>query len=100
MSEPIDLISRADVLRRIAGGSAAALAVAMTARAAEAAPGLTQAAAKYQTTPKNGQHCAGCQLYIPAKTNPTTAKGACQAVQGSISPNGWCQLYAPKAASH
>ena len=97
MPEPIDLISRAAILRRLAGVPAVALAIGLTAEAATAAPGLTQAAAKYQKTPKNGQHCAGCQLYVPAKTNPTTANGTCQAVQGSISPNGWCQLYAPKA---
>jgi hypothetical protein len=99
MSEPIDLISRVDVLRRLAGVPVVALAVAMTAGAAEAAASMTPAAAKYQTTPKNGQHCIGCQLYIPAKTNPTTAKGTCQVVEGAISPNGWCQLYAPKAKS-
>lgn len=54
----------------------------------------SQAAAKYQKTPKGKAKCSNCALFIPGKTS--TAMGTCKVVDGSISPNGWCQFYAPK----
>jgi hypothetical protein len=59
--------------------------------AAPAAAGskFSQAMAKYQPTPKApGQTCSTCTQFEPA--------AACKVVQGEISANGWCFLYAKK----
>jgi F0F1-type ATP synthase membrane subunit c/vacuolar-type H+-ATPase subunit K len=50
---------------------------------------ITQAAAKYQDQPKGPQSCAVCANFQPPN--------ACKFVQGTISPTGWCLLFAPKA---
>jgi hypothetical protein len=42
----------------------------------------------YQPTPKNGQACNKCVNFDPPN--------ACKLVAGTISPAGWCQLFAPK----
>lgn len=44
---------------------------------------------QYQDTPKDGQKCSGCALFQPPN--------ACQTVEGTISPEGWCAQFAPKA---
>ena len=49
---------------------------------------LTQADADYQGTPKGDQRCGACVNFQPPN--------ACKFLQGNISPNGWCQLFAPK----
>lgn len=69
---------------------------------------ISQEAAKYQDAPQNGQMCGMCKFYIPpggeagsgmmgGAMGPgmMTAPGTCQVVEGSISPRGWCVLYAP-----
>ncbi|MGH6671001.1 MAG: high-potential iron-sulfur protein [Xanthobacteraceae bacterium] len=69
-----------------------ALAFAAAADAAITRAGaqqkLSQAAAKYQGQPKGKQSCAVCANFQPPN--------ACRFVQGVISPNGWCQLFAAK----
>jgi hypothetical protein len=57
-------------------------------RRAAAQTKISQAAAKYQTTPKGPQSCAVCVNFQP----PTS----CRFVDGTISPNGWCTLFAAK----
>ena len=49
-----------------------------------------QKAAMYQEQPKDGKMCSTCMQF--------QAPDACKLVDGKISPNGWCQLYTPKAA--
>jgi hypothetical protein len=49
---------------------------------------LTHEVAKYQDEPKNGQKCSTCVQFQPPS--------ACKIVVDPISPNGWCQFYAPK----
>jgi hypothetical protein len=49
---------------------------------------LTHEIAKYQDEPKNGQKCSTCVQFQPPS--------ACKIVVDPISPNGWCQFYAPK----
>jgi hypothetical protein len=49
---------------------------------------ITQATAKYQDQPKEKQSCAVCVHFEPPN--------ACKFVQGTISPSGWCILFAPK----
>ncbi|MFC6634749.1 high-potential iron-sulfur protein [Microbulbifer taiwanensis] len=45
-------------------------------------------AVQYQDTPKNGQKCVDCVLFEPPE--------GCKVVEGKISPEGWCSLFAPK----
>jgi hypothetical protein len=49
---------------------------------------ISQEAAKYQAQPKGQQSCAVCANFQPPN--------ACKFVQGTISPNGWCLLFAAK----
>ena len=72
----------------LALGAAAADNVVLQTAAQEK---ISQAAAKYQTTPKGGQRCDGCVNFQPPN--------ACKFVQGDISPDGWCQLFFPKTKS-
>ena len=83
-------ISRRVALTSAALSLGAAKAAAMVTRAA-AQQKLSQADAKYQTTPKGDQRCDGCANFQPAN--------ACRFVDGDISPNGWCQLFGPKPKS-
>jgi hypothetical protein len=68
--------------------AAAAPALALSARPAQAK--LAQTAVKYQTTPKDGKQCDGCNFFL--------APNACKTVDGEISPTGYCLLWAKKAA--
>jgi hypothetical protein len=61
----------------------------LAATSAAAGSKFSQAAAKYQPTPKGANRCANCSLYESA--------GNCKVVEGAVAPNGWCMLYAPKA---
>ncbi len=77
--------------RRLAlTGTALALVVAADAAItrAGAQTKISQAVAKYQDQPKGQQSCAVCANFQPPN--------ACKFVQGTISPNGWCQLFAAK----
>ncbi len=69
------------------GAATAAAVVSQTA----AQQKISQADAKYQTTPKGDQHCDGCVNFQPPN--------ACKFVEGDISPSGWCQLFAAKTKS-
>ncbi len=40
----------------------------------------------YQESPKDGKKCIDCMHFMP-DTNE------CRIIEGSISPNGWCNLY-------
>jgi hypothetical protein len=66
------------------GGGVAGAAV----RHAAAQTKISQEVAKYQSTPKGQQSCAVCVNFQPPN--------ACKFVEGTISPNGWCQLFAAK----
>ena len=61
---------------------------------AKAAGGVTQANAKYQTKPNGAAQCSKCNYFLPGAN--ATQNGQCKVVAGSISPNGWCQLFAKK----
>lgn len=71
-----------------------ALAGLLFAQTSTAEAKGSQAQFKYQSTPKNGNKCSGCALFI--KGSSATANGTCKLVDGSISPNGWCTAYAKK----
>jgi hypothetical protein len=80
-----------NISRRMALTSTA-LAFVVAADAAIARAGaqtkISPAVAKYQDRPKGQQSCAVCANFQPPN--------ACKFVQGTISPNGWCQLFAAK----
>jgi hypothetical protein len=80
-------ISRRIVLTGTALGLGAAAAAAAVSHAA-AQQKLSQADAKYQSTPKDNQHCDVCVNF--------QAPNACKFVQGDISPSSWCLLFAAK----
>ena len=53
-------------------------------------PKLAKAGVKYQAQPKGAQKCGSCMNFI-------SASKTCQRVEGPISPEGWCVLWAAKA---
>ncbi len=84
-------LSRRSLLRNVtlAAGGAAVFATAATADRADAADTkVAQKAVAYQDTPKGPQRCDNCTYFEPPSS--------CKVVAGTISPAGWCQLYAKK----
>ncbi len=81
-------VSRRTVL--LAGGNCAGAAafIALGMRQAGAAPKLAQNIVGYQGSPKGNQRCDNCALF--------QAPDACQTVDGTIAPEGWCKIYRPK----
>ena len=67
----------------------------------------SKAAIHYRDSPKGMQMCHMCKYYIAGGGRGSggmcmggsmmgmMGAGACQLVQGRISPMGWCDLYAP-----
>lgn len=51
---------------------------------------LSKAQVQYQEQPKADQKCSTCMHFIPESNT-------CKLVEGQISPNGWCTLWAKKA---
>ena len=103
-------ISRRTWLKGLAVFSAAAgmpLMLASTVAEAKA----SKAAVHYRDYPKGMQMCHMCKFYIWAGGGRSgmmgcamgggmmgrgmMGAGACQVVEGRISPMGWCDLYAP-----
>ncbi len=80
--------TRLEAIKQLVVLPALAGVLALTATSiAEAANNQKQF--KYQTKPgKNGQKCSGCKLF--------KAPNACQVVTGTISPNGWCMIWAKR----
>ena len=79
-------VSRRTVLFAAAG---AAPLLALTSGQAQAK--IAQAGVHYQTTPKDGKECDGCNFFV--------APNACKMVDGEIAPTGWCALWVKKAAA-
>jgi hypothetical protein len=51
---------------------------------------VTQSTVQYQPKPKGEQKCALC-------TNFISESSTCKLVEGKVSPDGWCTLWAKKA---
>jgi hypothetical protein len=51
---------------------------------------LTHEAVKYQDSPKDGQQCSVCTLFV--------APHSCQVVDDPVAASGWCQLFQAKPA--
>ncbi len=67
----------------------AALANAATlfggSNAARAQQKISKELAQYQDSPKDGHKCSECSFFVQPNS--------CKAVDGEISPDGWCQLW-------
>ena len=86
-------LSRRALLRNVtsaAGGAALLGSAAIVNRAEAADTKVAQKAVAYQDTPKGPQRCDSCTYFEPPSS--------CKVVAGTISPSGWCQLYAKKPA--
>ena len=71
-----------------AGTSIGAATIAGTPTPAAAAAKVSQQAVKYQDTPKGEQHCDNCLHF--------EAPSSCKIVDGTVSPQVWCMVYAKK----
>ena len=80
-------ISRRNILIAVAGVATGAATIVTVAPAHAKA---SQKAVKYQDTPKGDQACENCSLF--------EAPSSCKTVDGTISPQGWCMVYAKKPA--
>jgi len=84
-------ISRRRVLS-IAAGATGGSIVGAAAFVGSSTPALAakapQTAVKYQDTPKGEQRCENCTLF--------EAPSSCKNVDGTVSPQGWCIVYAKK----
>lgn len=49
---------------------------------------MTQKAAGYQNQPNGKYRCSGCSHFA--------VPNSCKIVEGEISPNGWCRMFALK----
>jgi hypothetical protein len=100
-------ISRRTWLKGLALFSAVATAPSLLASTAADAK-ASKASVHYRDYPKGMQMCHMCKFYIGGRSGGMggmcmggssmmgmMGSGACQVVQGSISPMGWCDLYAP-----
>lgn len=81
-------ISRRKALAKAAQVLAAAGVTLAAVQTASAASKIPQKVAGYQDQP-NGQHKCGICAHF-------AAPNSCQVVDGQISPDGWCKLFAPK----
>jgi len=93
-------ISRRGWLKGLALGSAAAAAPLMVLSTPAQAK-VTKVVVHYRDHPHGMQMCHMCKYYIASGDRSAgicmgmMGSGACQLVQGRISPMGWCDLYAP-----
>ena len=83
-----DNVSRRMVLLSGVSCAGAASVMALGVSQAGAAPKLAQNIVAYQGSPKGTQRCDNCALF--------QAPDACQTVDGTIAPEGWCKIYRPK----
>jgi len=80
---PTDL-PRRGLLRALALAASAGLAAATEPTSAQTK--MSKQDAEYQDTPKDIRMCATCTLF--------EAPRSCKVVEGDISPNGWCKVFA------
>ena len=82
-------LSRRGLLRAVVAGSGMVIAAAIIAPT-EASAKVAQRSVAYRGAPNGTARCCNCVLWQPP--------AACKVVEGVISPNGWCSIYAPKKA--
>jgi hypothetical protein len=84
-------LSRRRLLRAgaLAAGAAALIGVGSTAATAQVSKKASQKDAGYQESPMGANRCGLCRNFQPPSS--------CASVEGTISPNGYCRLFAKKA---
>lgn len=82
-------VSRRGLFKVAATAVGAVAVVGLAANDALADNKMAKNAAQYQASPRNGQSCGKCSNYVAASST-------CKVVEGSVSANGWCSLYAAK----
>lgn len=82
-------VSRRDMLKVAVGAVGVAAIAGWAGGEALADNKMAKTAAQYQASPHNGQSCGKCANYIAASSS-------CKVVDGPVSANGWCSLYAQK----
>jgi hypothetical protein len=87
-TEPQDPSRRVFFRRAATYAVGAAIIQGLRPTLAAAQGKVAQNAVAYQDKPKGTQRCDGCSLFQPPKT--------CKVVEGEVSPQGWCSLFAPK----
>ena len=83
-------ISRRQILTIAAGASIASAAAVTDASTPAQAAKASQKIVKYQDTPKGEQRCENCVQF--------EAPSTCKTVDGTVSAQGWCMVYAKKQA--
>lgn len=68
-------------------GAGAAPAAEQTPLRTAESPKFSQQQVQYQNEPSGDQRCETCRHFI-------SAKNECQLVEGEISPQGWCTIWA------
>lgn len=83
-------ISRRRYIKAVAVGTAGSALALASLRGARADSKATPAQAGYVDHPaSDGSKCSTCANYIPTGS-------MCEQVAGVVSPNGFCNYYAPK----
>jgi hypothetical protein len=80
---PTDLLRRR-LLRALVLAASAGVAAAVEPAGAQTK--MSKKDAEYQDTPQDIRMCATCTLF--------EAPRSCKVVEGDISPNGWCKVFA------
>lgn len=90
MSSKSAVVSRRNLLwcATLVAGSTAVLGSSVAPAGAADAGKMSQKAATYQSSPKNGQKCLDCSFFVQPSS--------CKLVDGTISPVGWCKFFAKK----
>lgn len=84
-----DQTAKIGVSRRKLIATVAAVAPFLALSATGARAKTAQAAAGYSPSSNSDRRCNGCNYYI--------APNSCKIVDGSVSPNGVCNLFAKKS---
>jgi len=87
MAEHSGLPSRRALLRHLVCAAGAAASLCGRPHRAGAAIKISKAAVAYQDRPDGDKECAKCAQFEPP--------AACKLVDGPISPQGYCRLFAP-----
>jgi hypothetical protein len=77
--------SRRMLLRGAIRAAGAAAILESTANRAMAK--ISQAAVAYQPQPNGDKRCDKCAQFLPPSS--------CKIIEGTISPQGWCRVFAP-----
>lgn len=90
LGAPLLLGCRAESPQEASGAQKTPPAPLMPSAVSAVIAKLSQEEAHYQDEPHDGQQCSNC-LHFVAESN------TCKVVEGEVSPEGWCMLWARKS---